>query len=506
MKPLVIRADASTEIGSGHVMRCLALAEAWQDAGGKVLFVFAKEAPALEKRITSEGMDITHIPEVPGSISDAVTTIRIAQEFQAEWIVVDGYHFSTGYQKLIKDSGLSLLFIDDYGHADHYYANIVLNQNIYAARSIYSSIESGTILLLGTQYALIRREFLRIGGPKERNNPPAASKILVTFGGSDAEKITFYWIEVLQQIMAQKIEVIVVIGGSNPDYDIYRQLLLDQPGFSIRQSVDTMPELMEWADIAISAGGSTVWELAYMGVPSIIQPIADNQKPTADCLRYEGIALVVSGVADCDPHTALVTVQNFLASPDIRDRMSRKMKALVDGQGTDRIILRMTGNRIRLRNAERRDCRLLWIWVNDSHVRKSAFNQKQIDFADHQVWFEKKQKDPDCFQYIALNVSDIPVGQIRFDRHRECAEIDVCIAPEWRNQGLSSELIKLGCERLFRTTHVRMIQAHVKAENTTSVGTFERAGFSNQGKMIMHGYDVIYLTKRNPDAGCGDHE
>jgi RimJ/RimL family protein N-acetyltransferase len=340
----------------------------------------------------------------------------------------------------------------------------------------------------------------------ERYNPPTASKILITFGGSDSENKTLYWIQVLRQIKTQKIEVIVIIGGSNPYYDMYRQHLVNQPGFLIRQNVDNMPELMEWADIAISAGGSTVWELAYMGLPSIIHPIADNQKAIADSLKSKELALVISDVTNCDPRDILVIVQNFLSSSDIRDRMSCKMKALVDGQGSDRVIQWMLGNRIRIRNAGSGDSRVLWEWANDYEVRKSAFTQKTITITDHQEWFLKKQKDLNCFQYIALNMSDIAIGQIRFDRDGECAEIDISIAPEWRNKGLGSELIKLGCEKIFRTEHVKLIRAHVKAENPSSIHAFKRAGFSNQGNMTMHGYDVIYLTKNKPDAGCEYHK
>ena len=155
MKPLIIRSDASPEIGTGHIMRCIALAEAWQDTGGEVVFILAYDTPALEARLKKEGFRILHISQKSGTIGDADETALIAHEHGADWIVVDGYHFGAEYQKTIKDAGLSLLFIDDYGHADHYYADIVLNQNIYADMSFYPKFESYNRFLLGTKYALI---------------------------------------------------------------------------------------------------------------------------------------------------------------------------------------------------------------------------------------------------------------------------------------------------------------------------------------------------------------
>jgi len=122
---LVIRADASPSIGSGHIMRCLALAQAWQDQVGGVRFIMAQAALPLETRLRSEGMEVSRLAAVSGSLEDARQTVQLAQQCRASWIVVDGYQFGAEYQRLIKDAGQRLLAIDDHGHADHYYADII---------------------------------------------------------------------------------------------------------------------------------------------------------------------------------------------------------------------------------------------------------------------------------------------------------------------------------------------------------------------------------------------
>ena len=155
---LLIRADASTRIGTGHVMRCLALAQAWEDSGRRAAFAMGMDAPALEDRLRSDGMEVVHLSAEPGSLEDAEMTADIAQKMGAGWAVVDGYHFGSDYQRIIKESGLRLLFIDDNGHADHYYADIVLNQNLHANEELYRKREPYTKLLFGTEYVLLRRE------------------------------------------------------------------------------------------------------------------------------------------------------------------------------------------------------------------------------------------------------------------------------------------------------------------------------------------------------------
>ena len=148
---VVFRVDASTQIGTGHVMRCLALAQPRQDTQGQAIFIVANPIPALEERLKSEGMKVIHLAAEPGSLADAKETAALAHQFNASWVLLDGYQFGSEYQQTIKNSGLNLLFIDDYGHAEHYYADFVLNQNISADEQWYQHREPYTKLLLGWQ-------------------------------------------------------------------------------------------------------------------------------------------------------------------------------------------------------------------------------------------------------------------------------------------------------------------------------------------------------------------
>ena len=266
---LLVRVDSGINLGSGHVMRCLALAQAWQDGVGDVVFVLATESPNAEARLTAEGFEALHINAKPGSAEDARLTMKLAHKYGASWVVVDGYHFGGDYQKIIKEAGLNLLFIDDYGHADYYPADIVLNQNIHADENLYRNRASYTKLLLGTRYVLLRREFLRWQGYK-REIPEIARKMLVTMGGSDPQNVTLKVLQALKNIDIDGFEAVCVVGGSNPHYGALKDFV-ETANLPVRieRDVKDMSQLMAWADVAITAGGTTCWELAFMGVPFV---------------------------------------------------------------------------------------------------------------------------------------------------------------------------------------------------------------------------------------------
>jgi len=335
---LIIRADASTEIGIGHVMRCLALSQAWQDTGGYATFAVATKVPALEDRLKRDDMDVQYVAAQPGSVDDARQTAALARQAGAVCVVLDGYHFSAEYQEIIKDSALNVLFVDDYGHAHHYYADIVLNQNIYAHESFYTSRESYTRLLLGTRYVLLRKEFLRWRG-WNRKIPHVACKVLVTLGGGDPDNVTLKIIRAIDKLSMDELEVKVVVGPSNPNIASLKEAI-HYSLFTIHllSAVKDMPELMAWADIAVSAGGSTSWELAFMGLPTLVLVFAENQRGIATGLDKAGVVLNMGWYSEVSIAQMVSALLELLGNSSLRRQMSQRCRALVDGMGSERVI------------------------------------------------------------------------------------------------------------------------------------------------------------------------
>lgn len=475
-------------------MRCLALAEAWQDSGGHVHFVLATTVPALEARILKEGFDVIHIPEKPGSVDDATETSRIAGIRSAQWVVVDGYHFDGNYQKRVKDCGHSLLAIDDYGHADHYYADLILNQNICADMSLYPEHEPTTRFLLGTKYALLRKEFLKWEGVK-RDVPKVARKVLVTLGGSDPGNATGTVIEALKQIDLEGLEVIVVAGGLNSHSVMLREMTKNYPNFSLCSNVENMPDLMAWADVAISAGGTTCWELAFMGVPSILFPIAENQKCTLQSLLTGEIAKVIQ-IHEVQDHKILKkTVLDLLKSKKDRETFSDAMRNLVDGKGISRIILAMQSHKFKLRSVQESDCLTIWEWINDPVTRSQSFNQELIPRDEHKKWFASALANPHLIYYIAIDDQDHPIGQVRFSIENENAAISVLLDQKYRGLQLGSRLISEATKKLFDETNVQKINAYIKTENQYSIQSFKNAGYKESGTIRIKNQNAYHLSK-----------
>jgi UDP-2,4-diacetamido-2,4,6-trideoxy-beta-L-altropyranose hydrolase len=325
-------------MGTGHVMRCLALAQERHDAGVNATFVMAVEAPALETRLREERVEIVHLSAMPGSEDDAIQTRQLARQKGAHWVVADGYHFGGDYQRIIKDSALRLLFVDDYGHAEHYYADIVLNQNFHAHEGLYVNREPYTQLLLGTDYVLLRREF-REWRKWNRKIPKMARKVLVTLGGSDQHNQTLKVMKALQQMEVEGLEAMVVIGANNPHFGEL-QATIHNSQFAVRlaQNVADMSDLMAWADIAITAGGSTAWELAFMGLPSLVLILADNQRPVADRLDSLGVSVNLGSYRKRSSAKITQAVTQLLEAPERRAEMAQQGRGLVDGWGVARVL------------------------------------------------------------------------------------------------------------------------------------------------------------------------
>lgn len=336
--PIIIRADASTRIGTGHVMRCLALAQAWQDSGGRALFAMGMEAPALEDRLASEGTEVVHISAEPGSPEDAEMTADLAKKMGAGWVVVDGYHFGSDYQRIIKKSGLRFLFIDDNGHADHYYADIILNQNLHANEDIYIKKEHYTRLLLGLSYTLIRREFLNLRRVK-RKAPDIARNVLITMGGSDPDNMTLKVIRALKYVNLDGLKFIVVVGGGNPYYNELKSAAQELDSTVIlKNDVRDMAVLMAQAEAAISSGGSSIWELALMGVPVLGLARAKQEYQLLEEANRCGVAMSLGYFDDIDLSAIGEAFTILAGDRELRADMIRKGQSKVDGLGPRRVL------------------------------------------------------------------------------------------------------------------------------------------------------------------------
>lgn len=481
---LLIRADASPEMGAGHVMRCIALAQAWKKSKGEVTFVAADMLAFALERIRNEGFEVELLTARPASREDAFSTKAIAEKHQAGWLVIDGYHFGFDYLQAIRSRGNKILLIDDEGGRDVSVADVVLNQNLHAAAEMYPERERTAFLLLGTHFVLLRQEFAESGPEQARQIPKTATKILVTVGGGTPPK-AFNEILAAVGALGPHVEVAVAAGESPQTRDI---------NFTARMSFlgtrPNMAPIMAWADLAVAAAGSTCWELCRMGVPSILIDLAQNQRPLGRELSSRGMATYIPG-ENATAANLLLALKALLPDEYRRREMSEKGMKLIDGRGAQRVVAALRAQGINLRQAMREDAQLLWNWRNDPVVRSASFSGQSISWEEHCDWMAQSLDDKDCQIWVAEETG-CPLATLRAKKTREGgAELAITVAPEFRGQGLAPFLIRMAVQRAATTWGLSEIQALIKPQNLSSIKAFEDAGFEFHGPAKVKGCDAV---------------
>jgi UDP-2,4-diacetamido-2,4,6-trideoxy-beta-L-altropyranose hydrolase len=331
-----MRADANVFIGTGHAMRCMALGQAWRSKGGRVVFVTIGSNEWLRAQLSKEGFEICTLPHLCRPAEDWQRTRALAACELDPWVLVDGYHFDVHYHHWVKEAGFRLAVIDDTAASSHYCADLLLNQNVFAEDLRYSC-EPYTRRLLGARYALLRREFATFRGVK-RPVREAARRVLITMGGADPTNATSVVLRAIHQLQQPDLEVRVIAGAANANIEELRAVV---------QCLGCWAELivaptaisanLAWADVAVSAAGSTALELAFMGVPALLVVIAANQERNAAKLEALGAAYRLGPLAELTYATIRQELRDLLRSQQRREAMSERCQKLVDGEGAERV-------------------------------------------------------------------------------------------------------------------------------------------------------------------------
>lgn len=330
---ICIRTDASLLIGSGHVMRCLALANALSVLGNKVVFICKEHNSNLITKIMEFGYEVkglsinsdiyvdsplAHAEWLGGTQEDdAEKTIDAIKSLDIDWIIVDHYAIDEYWHKKIRPYVKRIFVIDDLGDRKHD-CDILLDQNLGATKEKYREIVPKYCeLLLGPQYALLRPEFAqwREKSLERRKYTEKPKNILVSLGGVDPHNITTDVINVLSKISSlADAQVNVVLGSQSPHVDAVK-MASKKSSLKINLHVDSkrMAELMSQADLAIGASGSSSWERCTLGLPSISYVIADNQINIALALENSGAAITIREIDELSYKlsTAIRNIKNM---------------------------------------------------------------------------------------------------------------------------------------------------------------------------------------------------
>lgn len=351
MSVIVFRTDASIEIGNGHVVRCLTLANELRECGLRSVFVCGTQAGDSSRLIEGKGFRVLKLAPAHVNHRDAGShNVAIESQWQdrdqerdaaqtiaainnlsehVTWTVVDHYGLGTKWERMVTPHCAGMLVIDDLANRQHQCA-ILLDQNYYTGleRRYEGLVPRSCRLFLGPCYALLRPEF-RAAKSAMRERDGTVRKILISFGSNDPSGETIKALFALRALNLCEVAVDVVVGASNPRRDDVKNLCSTIASCNYHEQIDYMARLILEADLALGAGGATTWERCALGLPSLTIVIADNQLQTTLDTAAAGAIVFLGRSRDLNAGDIAAAVNAAMANPERNRELSRSAICLV---------------------------------------------------------------------------------------------------------------------------------------------------------------------------------
>ena len=368
MVKVLFRTDASTRIGTGHVMRCLTLARALREKGAECAFV-GREHPGNVFDLLGKEDFTTHRLPVPHKLvetnensntprtdyaawlgvtseQDASDCLAVIGRSQPDWLVVDHYALDATWEKVLKPHVSKIMVIDDLADRVHR-CDVLLDQNLGRSPEDYiGRVPSHCQMMIGPHYVLLRDEFSKFRGKSlQRRQSGQLRRILVSLGGADQGNITSVVIAALEASSLPDATIIdIVVGGACPHCEvIIEQSSQSRFETSVSVNVSDMAMRMADADLAIGAAGGTTWERFCMGLPALLISLAKNQEQFLEPLMESG-AIRFTEVSNLKEEIEFFCkeVHQF---PEKLIEMSEKAALLIDGKGVGRVVNMVLGRK-----------------------------------------------------------------------------------------------------------------------------------------------------------------
>lgn len=467
-RTLVLRPDTRPGVGLGHIARSLGLATAWKRAKGNVRLVVDPDAYGrLDDRI-SELAKSAGLPTPELAIGDAAAgLVTLVEPDSASWIVLDGYDYEPDIQREVRRLG-RLLVVDDQASLGSYDADFVLDQNPGTHLANYEGI-APTRVLRGTRFVTLRKD--AIGQPE--GSPDEQCRVGILAGGSPSPATQSLLLKVIARLAPDVPLRLIAMPWANDHVG----------GVEVRPFVAPLFKNLDRVSFVVTPSGATAWELAALGVPSIVFAAAQNQLPVGEAVASSG-AGVFAGLVETEGIEQVVdrvvdAAGSFRNNSHQLDAARASGRRLIDGRGADRVVAQLRGDDLQLRAVEWSDADLLLEWANDKTVRAAAFSSNEISQPEHGAWLRGRlaTQGQDNWHWIA-SLHGTPVGQVRFDRRNDALEISLTIAQEARGFGLGAPLIAAGTRRVAEQRRLpSQIVAQVKHINEPSMRSFMTAGY-----------------------------
>ncbi|WP_336355168.1 UDP-2,4-diacetamido-2,4,6-trideoxy-beta-L-altropyranose hydrolase [Pseudomonas granadensis] len=485
---VLIRADASPTIGSGHIARCLTLARVLRQQGSHVAFACRRLPGHRLDALSAEGFETFTLPEryrdedplqaiesmLPWQFDiDALGQLLDGQA-EFDWIIVDHYGLDHHWQTAARRWAHRIAAVDDLA-TRRYSVDLLLNQNLSGLSENYAPLlPTGCRTLLGPRYAMLREEF----DCAAIEIKPTARRVVVNFGGFDAAMQTHHAMLALADF--NELQVDFVAGADNPAWAQMQTLAETRPNWRLHSFVSDFYQRMTEADLFIGAGGGTSWERAALGLPTICIAVSNNQQANGEVMAAAG-AHVFLGAREQVSVEQLRDAVGFVANNFyLRQGLAERSRQLVDGRGAERVAAALAGAVLKLRPATLDDAQLLFDGRNAEAVRRGSLDSSVIDWPQHLDWLTASLRNPQRLLLIA-EADDGAVGVVRYDLRGFDAEVSLYLLEGRIGLGWGRALLARG--EAFVTMHwpqLQAINARVLPGNSPSLNLFRDAGFSQE--------------------------
>lgn len=346
---MAFRTDGGSHIGSGHIMRCLVLAQSLKAQGADILFICREQPGHLSDLIPERGYSIERLAAVPSGghtdwerdAEETRAALEAGMGCKADWLIVDHYLLDRRWEGALRSSTDRLMVIDDLCDRPHD-CDLLLDQNLVAGmhERYADKLTVSCRQLIGPSYALLHPDYARL---HEHVAPRrgAIRRILIFFGGADSANLTERALDAFLALGRPDIEVDIVIGASSRHGDAVRRKAEAHANIHVHAGLPSLATLMSRADLAIGAGGSTHWERLCLGLPSLVVTLADNQRLISEELLRLGVIQLLGHHDEVD-QLMIAGALDSLIRQGLPEDWSLRCMAMVDGGGADRVRAALT--------------------------------------------------------------------------------------------------------------------------------------------------------------------
>lgn len=507
---VALRTDASERIGTGHLMRCLTLADALRAGGARTRFVCRPLAGGLGELVTGRGHELVCLPPGGGLASvgttgaigsgndeggaaidaglrhaawlgatqseDAEATLAaLAGDGDWDWIVVDHYALDSRWEGRLRSCARRILAIDDLADRRHD-CDALLDQNFHAdSHARYAGLlPDHCVRLLGPRHALLRPEF-PAARARLRERGDVVRRVLVFFGGIDERNLTAVALDALDATGFPG-DVDVVIGAGHPQRAPLAARCAARERTALHVQVANMADLVASADVGIGAAGVATWERCALGLPTLAVSVASNQDELLRDAARDGL-LLGPEIDASDPAALALHLRALVDNPSLRAHLARRGMEAVDALGTARVARVLLQPEVVVRPATQADARDLFEWRNAPEVRRFSRDGAPIEWESHRRWMDAVLADPQRALLVG-SAGETAVGVVRYDLAGDEAEVSIHLAPGQAGRGQGRALLDAAGRWLVaRHPEVKIVAAEVLAGNDASHRLFTGCGF-----------------------------